>query len=94
VPTGIVTDDSTKIFFNELISSRNLCGLAGFYEIRPWFKGTDNRKSFCLFTIGSTDHPRFIFDLINAGELLNKPRRLFKAETSFATSLTRPMSWG
>jgi len=46
VPTGIATDSSTSEFFGHLVKSRKLQSLYSFYEIRGWFKATDDRKSF------------------------------------------------
>src|SRR5581483_9302128 len=54
VPTGIATDSTNSEFFGELVNKQRLSSLYSFYEIRGWFKGTDDRKSFCILTIGAT----------------------------------------
>lgn len=62
VPTGIATDDSTKTFFGHIVSGRRLAKLLSLYEIRAWFKATDDRKSFCLLTLGQSETAEFLFD--------------------------------
>ena len=62
VPTGIATDDSTKAFFGHIVSHRRLAKLMSLYEIRAWFKATDDRKSFCLLTLGESETAEFLFD--------------------------------
>lgn len=62
VPTGIATDDSTKAFFGHIVSHRRLAKLLSLYEIRAWFKATDDRKSFCLLTLGESESAEFLFD--------------------------------
>lgn len=62
VPTGIATDDSTKAFFSDIVSKHRLVRLLGLYEIRGWFKDTDDRKSFCLLTLGNAAAAEFLFD--------------------------------
>jgi DNA gyrase inhibitor GyrI len=62
VPTGIATDDSTKAFFGHIVSHKRLAKLLSLYEIRAWFKATDDRKSFCLLTLGESESAEFLFD--------------------------------
>lgn len=76
VPTGIATDDSTKAYFGYLTSTRRLAKLISFYEVRAWFKATDDRKSFCLLTLGNSDSAEFLFDA-KAIEDLYEPAKWF-----------------
>ena len=76
VPTGIATDDSTKMFFGHLTSNRLLARLISFYEIRAWFKATDDRKSFCLLTLGQSEMADFLFDA-NTIEDVQQPEKWF-----------------
>jgi hypothetical protein len=46
------------------------------YEIRRWFPGTDDRKSFCLLTIGSASSAEFAFQLMEPSEF-RESRKLF-----------------
>ncbi|NWD64885.1 Eco57I restriction-modification methylase domain-containing protein [Pseudomonas sp. IPO3774] len=62
VPTGIATDDTTKAFFADVVKRKKLIRLISLYEIRAWFKATDDRKSFCLLTLGDGDSADFLFE--------------------------------
>jgi hypothetical protein len=78
VPTGIATDDNTKAFFNYLIDQKNLVSLWSMYEVRQWFSATDDRKSFCLLTLGNTlKQPRFAFDISEIADLAH-PEKVFE----------------
>lgn len=77
VPTGIATDDSTKEFFADLVRRKKLIKLLSLYEIRAWFKATDDRKSFCLLTLGDADSADFLFDA-NTVEDFEEERKWFK----------------
>lgn len=82
VPTGIVTDDSTKRFFAALTEQRRLISLYSFYEIRRWFPGTDDRKPFALLTLGrSAVAPAFCFDIDTLADLADD-RRVFTLSPS------------
>jgi hypothetical protein len=76
VPTGIATDDTTKHFFEALTQSGSLRSLLSFYEIRRWFPGTDDRKPFCLLTLGTGDEASiFEFDISSIQDLLAAEKR-------------------
>ncbi|MGY3539843.1 hypothetical protein ACVIIY_004063 [Bradyrhizobium sp. USDA 4515] len=76
VPTGIATDSTNSEFFGELVKKQRLSSLYSFYEIRGWFKGTDDRKSFCILTIGAASgEAEFCFDIRQLEELEHKERR-------------------
>lgn len=70
VPMGIATDDTTKAFFASLIAQKRLAQLIGLFEIRAWFPATDDRKAFCLLTLGKAEKSRFIFDVKTIEDLL------------------------
>lgn len=75
VPTGIATDDSTKLFFGKLIQQQHLASMFGFWEIRRLFPGTDSRDSFCLLTLGSAPQANFIFHAKELADLNDERRR-------------------
>ncbi len=52
VPTGIATDDSTKLFFQNLIESQSLYSLYDF-ENKGIFPGVHSSYKFSLLTVGS-----------------------------------------
>jgi hypothetical protein len=77
VPTGIATDSTTSGFFRHLVRSRRLQSLFSFYEIRGWFRGTDDRKSFCIICVGGEAMAAsFCFDIKNITEI-DRHERLF-----------------
>lgn len=77
VPTGIATDDSTKAFFGQITNAQRLAKLISLYEVRAWFKDTDDRKSFCLMTLGHSATSEFLFDAKTIDDL-NRPEKWFK----------------
>lgn len=88
VPTGIATDDTTKAFFGSLVTSHRLASLVSFYEVRKWFPATDERKPFCLFTVGNATLARFIFD-VHRIEDLARPEKWYEL-TAADFSLLNP----
>jgi len=76
VPTGIAFDDTTRHFFTSLVDTSRLRSLFSFFEVRRWFKATDDRKPFCLLTLGvTTGSADFAFDLRSLAELSLSERR-------------------
>lgn len=80
VPTGIATDDTTKAFFGDLVESRSLVSLYGFFEIRQLFPGTDSRGPFCLLTVTGLSKPshqgaEFVFSVESVEDLQDDWRR-------------------
>lgn len=75
VPTGIATDATTAPFFAHLVENERLISLISFYEVRLVFQATDDRKPFCLLTLGSTkSDPRFAFAIRQVAELESQER--------------------
>jgi len=74
VPTGIATDDTTKDFFGSIVSQRRIAKLVSFFEIRAWFPATDDRKAFCLLTLGDAPKSLFIFDVKSEQDLELEPK--------------------
>ncbi|MFA7238756.1 MAG: N-6 DNA methylase [Sulfuricellaceae bacterium] len=81
VPTGIATDDSTKAFFGSVVSEGRLAQIVSFYEVRRWFPATDERKPFCLFTVGTTPQAQFIFDVDKISDLAES-RKWYELSTT------------
>lgn len=85
VPTGIATDSFTSAFFGYLVSTRKLQSLFSFYEIRGWFRGTDDRKSFCIICTGGTARAaEFCFDIKAINEIEYPERRFALTEDEIA----------
>lgn len=76
VPTGIATDDNNKAYFSSIVGDRRLVSLVSLYEVRAWFKGTDDRKSFCLFTLGNAERAKFLFDAKDVDDF-SRPEKWF-----------------
>ena len=77
VPTGIATDSSTSAFFGDLVARERLAALFSFYEVRKWFKDTDERKPFCVFVIGKHKGPiPFLFNIQTIEEVAEEERRI------------------
>ncbi len=79
VPTGVATDDTTKLFFQDLTTGGWIHSLYSFFEIRRIFIATDSRGPFCLLTLryrSSTGSPaEFAFDLRSTSDLNDAERR-------------------
>jgi hypothetical protein len=84
VPTGIATDATTAPFFAGLVADARLCSLFSFYEVRRWFKDTDERKPFCLLTIGESRIARFAFEIKELDGTI-PPDKLFELTQSQIT---------
>ena len=62
VPTGIATDDSTKTFFDYLVTKRRLVTLYDFENKSGIFPAVHRTTKFVLLTVGNdTPKPRFAF---------------------------------
>jgi hypothetical protein len=78
VPTGIATDDTTKVFFADLMACGSLVSLLGFYDRKRLFTSADVH-SFCLLTIAGKDtsmlSAEFCFFARDVGDLSDFSRR-------------------
>jgi hypothetical protein len=76
VPAGIAFDDNNGNFFRHVVDTAKLLSLYSFYEIRRSFKDTDDRKPFCILTLGENSSiPEFAFDIRLLSELGLHKRR-------------------
>ena len=77
VPTGIATDSTTSAFFGYLVSNKWLAALFSFYEVRRWFKDTEERKPFCILVVGKHDRSiPFVVNIREMDELRNEDRQV------------------
>lgn len=60
VPSGIATDDSTKSFFDAVVSTKKLVSLLDFENRDGIFQGVHRSYKFCALTIG-TNSPKAVF---------------------------------
>ena len=88
VPTGIATDDTTKLFFSDLVETKSLVSLYDFENRKKVFPGIDSRIKFCLLTISGVDQPsvnaEFAFFLLNTEHLQDPERRFGLSAEDFA----------
>jgi hypothetical protein len=68
IPSGIVFDDTTKLFFQAILRNDEIESVYSFWEIRRFFPSTDSRIPFCLLTLRGQDSSdksstRFAFSL-------------------------------
>ena len=82
LPTGIATDDTTKTFFDDLITTATLVSLYDFSNKEGLFAAVKKHQQFCLTTIKgivATGHSeiRFAFALTNVEQLKESGRVFF-----------------
>ena len=53
LPSGIVTDDTTKLFFQDVAETGALVSVFDFENTNQFFPQVDRNTKFCLFTTGS-----------------------------------------
>lgn len=75
VPTGISTNDTTALFFNELVAKKKLVSLFAYSEIKAWFSGTKDNQSFCLLTLGKSEIAEFCFRIDTVADIQDHRRR-------------------
>ena len=80
LPTGIATDDTTKLFFQDVVEKRSLVSLFDFENKGYFFPGVHSSYKFCLFTAGrgtkpTCDRAEFVFFAHAVDELRNLERR-------------------
>jgi len=88
VPAGIAMDDTTKLYFADLVNSRTLVSLFHFENEDHIFAGIHNALRFCLLTIGgaetSIDSPMFSAFSRQAEHLRDPDRRYTLSAEDFA----------
>ena len=80
LPTGVATDDTTKLFFQDVVRTKSLASLFGFENNGVFFPDVHRDNPFCLFTAGSGVRPtannaEFVFFALTAEELHDPERR-------------------
>lgn len=80
VPSGIATDDTTKLFFQDLTESQSLVSLFSFDNKEGIFDAVKRSYRFCLLTLGGTSRPQvhpavFVFYASSVEQLAEDSRR-------------------
>lgn len=84
VPTGIATDDSTKVMFSTLVSQQQLASLYDFENRDAIFPSVHRSYKFCLLTLGQAIQADFAFFLTNINQLLDQRRHFQLTAEEFA----------
>jgi hypothetical protein len=84
VPTGIVTDDSTKAFFGHIASQGRLASLFDFENREAVFPAIDSRIKFSLLTLGAAREATFVCFATRVEHLHDARRRFTLAPDHFA----------
>lgn len=88
VPTGIATDNSTRVFFDEIVTKRRLVSLYDFENREEVFAGVHRLYKFCLLTLTGTgnlvEQAVFAFFLYQAEQLRDPARSFALSATDFA----------
>lgn len=83
VPTGIATDDSTKVYFADITLNNRLVSLYDFENREKIFSDVDSRFKFCLITLGKSQDAQFVFFLTQPNQLGNEERRFTLSPDDF-----------
>ncbi|GHO84908.1 Eco57I restriction-modification methylase domain-containing protein [Dictyobacter formicarum] len=81
VPSGIATDEPTKLFIRDLMETRSLASLYDFENREAIFPGVHRSYKFCLFTLTGPSCPamkgaKFIFFAQRVEDLQEEERRI------------------
>ena len=85
VPSGIVTDDTTKEYFQALLDRSALASVHHFENESLVFKGLDHRYRFVLLTIGESHQADLVFYARRAVDLDDRRRHFALTPVDFAT---------
>ncbi len=95
VPTGIATDDSTKLFFGHISQSGQLASLYDIENRAKLFEAVDSRMKFCLLTVGQSSAAEFVCFASQPSQLTDTRRRFSLTPQEFQlinpNTLTCPM---
>lgn len=83
VPGGIVTDDTTKEYFQALLDRRVLSSVWHFENEDLVFKGLHHAFRFLLLTIGESDQADFVFYARRAADLDDQRRHFALTSADF-----------
>ena len=87
IPSAIATSETTKNFFDFIVSSGRLSSLFDFAEIRDYFVGVGSPDPFCLFTIRSSANSslpsNFIFKIFKILDIQNPTRKVSLLSNDF-----------
>ena len=85
VPSGVVTDDTTKHFFQAVLTRNMLASVYHFENESLVFKGLDHRYRFVLFTIRDSREADLVFYARRATDLEDPWRHFALTDNDFVT---------
>jgi hypothetical protein len=95
VPTGIATDDSTKLFFGHISQAGQLASMYDIENRAKLFEAVDSRMKFCLLTVGQSPVAEFVCFASQPSQLTDTRRRFSLTPQEFQlinpNTLTCPM---
>ena len=79
LPSGVATDDTTKLFFQRLIDTESLVSFFDFWNRKQLFAGVQAKIKFCLLTISNVPHRFFrVAAQLEDLEMLKEPGRVYE----------------
>lgn len=84
VPTGIATDDSTKVYFGHIASQGRLISLFDFENREAIFPAIDSRIKFSLLTLGVAKRAEFVCFATQVEQLQDVRRRFVLTPDEFS----------
>ena len=90
LPTGIATDDTTKLYFQQLVSNSRIVSLFDFENALPMFPNVHRSYKFCLITVtgprtGKSQPAEYVFFAHTIEDLENPARRFSLTPDDIAT---------
>lgn len=85
VPSGLVTDDTTKDFFSSLVQTRRLASIYHFENEAKLFPSVHHAFRFILFTIGAAQEADLLFFARSVGTIAQKDRHFTLSGNDFVT---------
>jgi len=85
--SGIATDDTTKLFFQDLVETHSLVSMFDFENKEKLFQGAHAEQKFCLLTSGASgisESIAFVFFAHSIGDILNPDKRFTLSDSDFS----------
>lgn len=85
IPSGIATDETTSVFFADIVNNQSLVSLYGFENEGGFFPGVMHNFKFALLTLSrkKTLNPDLVFSIWDINELKNEDRHFTLSKEDF-----------
>ena len=84
LPSGIATDDTTKLFFQQIVETRSLVSVYHFENEEKLFAQVHHAFRFVLLTLGTSQFAEFVFYARRLEHLSEERRRFVLSAEDFA----------